>query len=412
MKIAIVGTGIAGMTAAHLLARRHDIHIFEAQGRVGGHTNTIECDDHGRTIPVDTGFIVFNDRTYPNFVRLIERLGVPWRNSTMSFSVRCDRSGLEYNGTTLNSLFAQRSNLLRPGFYRMLTDILRFNRDAVPAAEESPGLQLGRYLEDGRYSRRFIDHYIVPMAAAIWSAPQRVILEFPMRFFVRFFRNHGMLSVNDRPVWRTIVGGSMTYARKLVEPFAGRVRLNAPVRRVARSADHVLVSSDLGSETFDHVVLACHSDEALALLADPTPQERELLGAIPYQENLAVLHTDTSLLPRRRLAWAGWNYHVPDSLEAPVAVTYDLTALQGLPTPTRFLVTLNRGDHIDPAKVIRRLVYHHPEFSARGVAAQARYGEISGKNRTHYAGAYWGNGFHEDGVNSALAACRYFGESL
>lgn len=412
MKIAIVGTGIAGMTAAHLLARRHDIHIFEAQGRVGGHTNTIECDDHGRTIPVDTGFIVFNDRTYPNFVRLIERLGVPWRNSTMSFSVRCDRSDLEYNGTTLNSLFAQRSNLLRPGFYRMLTDILRFNRDAVPAAEESPDLQLGRYLEDERYSRRFIDHYIVPMAAAIWSAPQRVILEFPMRFFVRFFWNHGMLSVNDRPVWRTIVGGSMTYAHKLVEPFAGRVRLNAPVRRVARSADHVLVSSDRGSEIFDHVVLACHSDEALALLADPTPQERELLGAIPYQENLAVLHTDTSLLPRRRLAWAGWNYHVPDSLEAPVAVTYDLTALQGLPTPTRFLVTLNRGDHIDPAKVIRRLVYHHPEFSARGVAAQARYGEISGKNRTHYAGAYWGNGFHEDGVNSALAACRYFGESL
>lgn len=412
MKIAIVGTGIAGMTAAYLLSRRHDVHIFEAQDRIGGHTNTIDCDDGGRTIPVDTGFIVFNDRTYPNFIRLIERLGVPWRNSTMSFSVRCDRSGLEYNGTTLNSLFAQRSNLLRPGFYRMLTEILRFNRDAIPAAERAPELLLGRYLEEGRYSRRFIEHYIVPMAAAIWSAPQRVILEFPMRFFVRFFKNHGMLTVNDRPVWRTIVGGSITYARKLIGPFADRIRLNAPVRRVARSAEHVTLSTDQGSENFDHAVLACHSDESLAMLADPTPQELDILGAIPYQRNTAALHTDASLLPRRRRAWAAWNYHVPTSLDAPVAVTYDLTALQGLPTSERFLVTLNRDDHIDPTKVIKRLVYHHPEFSTRGVAAQMRHAEISGVRRTHFAGAYWGNGFHEDGVNSALAVCRSFGESL
>ncbi|GMV26521.1 MAG: amine oxidase [Phycisphaerae bacterium] len=400
------------MTAAYLLCHGHDIHVFEAQNRIGGHTHTIECEDSGRTIPVDTGFIVFNDRTYPNFIKLVDRLGVPWRHSTMSFSVRCDRTGLEYNGATLNSLFAQRSNLLRPGFYRMLTDILRFNRDAIAAAARTPDVSLGRYLDGSGYSRRFIDHYIVPMAASIWSAPQRVILEFPLRFFVRFLHNHGMLSVNDRPVWRTIVGGSSVYARKLTEPFAGRIRLNSPVRRIARAPGHVAVSTDAGTEYFDHVVIACHSDEALSLLADPIPQEREILGSISYQRNTAVLHTDTSLLPRRTLAWAAWNYHVPPSPDAPVTVTYDLTALQGLATSARFLVTLNRDDHIDPAKVIRRIVYHHPVFSTRGVASQARHAEISGRGRTHYAGAYWGNGFHEDGVNSALAACRTFGVSL
>ncbi|MCK6476657.1 MAG: FAD-dependent oxidoreductase, partial [Phycisphaerales bacterium] len=353
------------MTAAYLLCHGHDIHVFEAQNRIGGHTHTIECEDSGRTIPVDTGFIVFNDRTYPNFIKLVDRLGVPWRHSTMSFSVRCDRTGLEYNGATLNSLFAQRSNLLRPGFYRMLTDILRFNRDAIAAAARTPDVSLGRYLDGSGYSRRFIDHYIVPMAASIWSAPQRVILEFPLPFFVRFLHNHGMLSVNDRPVWRTIVGGSSVYARKLTEPFAGRIRLNSPVRRIARAPGHVAVSTDAGTEHFDRVVIACHSDEALSLLADPTPQEREILGSISYQRNTAVLHTDTSLLPRRTLAWAAWNYHVPPSPDAPVTVTYDLTALQGLATSARFLVTLNRDDHIDPAKVIRRIVYHHPVFSTR-----------------------------------------------
>lgn len=400
------------MTAAYLLSRVHDIHVFEAQDRVGGHTNTIECEEAGRSLSVDTGFIVFNNRTYPRFVTLIERLGVPWRHSTMSFSVRCDRSGLEYNGTSMNGLFAQRSNLLRPGFYRMLTDILRFNRESVDDAARSPDLTLGRYLEETRYSKRFIDHYILPMAAAIWSAPQRVILEFPMQFFVRFLKNHGMLSVNDRPVWRTIVGGSGVYARKLTEPFKSRIRLNSPVRRIARTPDRVEVSTDAGTEHFDHVVIACHSDEALSMLADPSPQEREVLGAIPYQRNTAVLHTDTSLLPRRRLAWAAWNYHVPLSPDEPVSVTYDLTTLQGLATRTRYLVTLNRDDHIEPAKVIRRIVYHHPVFNSRGLAAQARHAEISGPRRTHYAGAYWGNGFHEDGVNSALAACRSFGVSL
>lgn len=407
-----MGTGIAGMTAAYLLSQRHDIHVFEAQERVGGHTNTIECKEFDRTIPVDTGFIVFNDRTYPNFVKLVDRLGVPWRHSTMSFSVRCDRTGLEYNGTTVNSLFAQRANLLSPGFYRMLTDILRFNRDAIAAAAQSPDTPLGRYLDDARYSRRFINHYIVPMAAAIWSAPQRVILEFPMQFFVRFLKNHGMLTVNDRPRWRTIVGGSSVYARKLTEPFASRIRLNSPVRRISRTPGHVAVSTDAGTESFDHVVMACHSDEALSILSDPTPQERDILGAIPYQRNTAVLHTDASLLPHRKLAWAAWNYHVPPSPDAPVTVTYDLTALQGLETTTRYLVTLNRDDHIKPSKVIRRIAYHHPVFNIRGVAAQARHTEISGPGRTHYAGAYWGSGFHEDGVNSALAVCRSFGVSL
>lgn len=330
----------------------------------------------------------------------------------MSFSVRCDRTGLEYNGSTMRTLFAQRSNLLRPGFYRMLREILRFNREAPQAATTAPAVTLGRYLVQENYSRRFIEHYIVPMAAAIWSAPESVIHGFPLDFFVRFFKNHGMLSVRDRPQWRTIRGGSATYIEPLTAPYRDRIRLQTPVRGLLRRDLGVDVTTDRGSERFDHAVLALHSDQALALLRDPSAQERDVLGAIPYQRNEAVLHTDERLLPRRRRAWAAWNYHIPPSRESPVTVTYNLTILQRLPTNTQFLVTLNQCDRIDPAKVLRRITYHHPVFTPAGVSAQARHAEISGSARTHYAGAYWGNGFHEDGVNSALAVCSALGESL
>ncbi|HLO41636.1 MAG TPA: FAD-dependent oxidoreductase [Phycisphaerales bacterium] len=407
MRIAIVGAGISGLACAWYLHRLHDVAVFESQGRVGGHTNTVRVQRRdGETVAVDTGFIVFNDRTYPNFIRLLEELGASARDSSMSFSVRCEKSGLEYNGTTINSLFAQRRNLLNPGFYGMISDILRFGKEAPAVIGAGHARTLGEFLERGRYGRRFREHYILPMAAAIWSAPRDVIMGFPVEFFVRFFKNHGMLTVNDRPVWKTVAGGSYEYVRRMLDVLGSRVRSNAAVTRVERREDHVLVWTRDGVERFDRVILACHSDEALGVLGDASMQEREILGAIRYQANETVLHTDTRLMPRRRLAWAAWNYHICAGDEAPVAVTYNMNILQGLKTAETYLVTLNRADAVDPGKIIQKMVYHHPVFSQGAVRAQARHGEINGARGTHYAGAYWGNGFHEDGVKSAIAACR------
>ena len=410
MKIAIIGTGIAGNVAAHRLHARHDVTVYEAASRIGGHTHTHMVEQAGRRYAVDTGFIVFNDRTYPNFIALLGELGVAAQESAMSFSVRDEASGLEYNGTTLNTLFAQRRNLLRPSFLGMIRDILRFNREA-PALLEQPGgeLPLGELLERGRYGRAFVEHYIVPMGAAIWSTDAASMLAFPARFFVRFLHNHGMLTVNDRPVWRTIRGGSARYVEKLVAPFRDRIRLDTPVEWVRRLPGAVIVKArGQEAERYDALFLACHSDQALGLLADPSAAEREVLRAIPYQENEAVLHTDTRLLPRRRLAWAAWNYHVLPGRTGPVALTYNMNLLQRLDAPTPFLVTLNRSDAIDPARVIERITYHHPLYTPASVAAQARHRELNGALGTYYCGAWWRNGFHEDGVASALAAVCHF----
>jgi uncharacterized protein len=406
MKIAIVGAGIAGNVAAWHLYREHDITVFEAGAHAGGHSHTHELEQAGRRYAVDTGFIVFNDWTYPNFIRLLGELGVASQPSAMSFSVRDEASGLEYNGTSLNTLFAQRSNLLRPSFLGMLRDILRFNREA-PALLEAPGgeLPLGEVLARGGYGRAFIERYIVPMGAAIWSTDPASMQRFPARFFVRFLHNHGMLSVNQRPRWRVVRGGSARYVEKLTAPFRDRIRLRTPVESIRRLPGSVIVKArGHGAERFDAVFLACHSDQALGLLADPSPAEREVLGAIPYQENGAVLHTDTRLLPRKRRAWAAWNYHVLREPGERVALTYNMNILQGLDAPQPFLVTLNRSDTIDPAKVIKRITYHHPHFTPAGVAAQARQAELNGPLNTYYCGAWWRHGFHEDGVLSALAA--------
>ncbi|MCX7960308.1 MAG: FAD-dependent oxidoreductase [Burkholderiales bacterium] len=414
MRIAVVGTGIAGNVVAYHLAREHDLAVYEAGDHVGGHTHTHTVERAGRTWQVDTGFIVFNERTYPNFTRLLAELGVATQPSTMSFSVRDERTGLEYNGTSLNALFAQRRNLLRPGFWRMIADILRFYREA-PALLDRTGddIALGEYLAQGRYSRQFVEQHIVPMGAAIWSADPARLLEFPARFFVRFFHNHGMLSLADRPEWRVIRGGSARYVERLTAPFRDRIRLRTPVEWVRRLPGQVLVKArGRPPERFEAAFLACHSDQALALLADPSPAEREVLGAIRYQRNDAVLHTDARLLPRRRLARAAWNYHVLDRPGAPVAVTYDMNRLQSLDAPERFLVTLNRSDAVDPAKVIARMTYAHPLFTRAAVAAQSRQREINGPLRTFYCGAYWRYGFHEDGVVSALAALEHFRERL
>jgi predicted NAD/FAD-binding protein len=410
MKIAIVGSGIAGNVAAHRLHREHDITVYEAASHVGGHSHTHDVELGGRHYAVDTGFIVFNARTYPRFIALLDELGVASQDSSMSFSVRDERSGLEYNGTSLNALFAQRRNLLRPSFLGMVRDILRFNREA-PALLDEPGgeLPLGELLERGRYGRAFVEHYIVPMGAAIWSTDAGSMLDFPARLFVRFLHHHGMLSVDDRPVWRTVRGGSARYVERLVAPFRDRIRLRTPVQRVQRLPGGVIVQP-LGApaQRYDALFLACHSDQALALLADASPAEREVLGAIPYQRNEAVLHTDARLLPRRRLAHAAWNYHVLPDRSRPVALTYHMNILQRLDAPRPLLVTLNRTDEIDPARVIERITYHHPLYTPASVAAQARHREIDGVRDTYFCGAYWRNGFHEDGVASALEAVAHF----
>ncbi len=418
------------MVVAARLHRDHDITVFEAGSHVGGHTNTIDVPWEGRNYAVDTGFIVFNDWTYPRFISLLEELGVEYQSSNMSFSLRCERTGLEYNGTSVNSLFAQRRNALRPSFLGMIRDILRFNREARALLRGTDDtLTLGEYLERNRYSRAFRERYIVPMGMAIWSATGRAMLSFPARFFVEFFDKHGFLNVDERPVWQAVKGGSREYARKLTAPFIGRIRLDTPVTSVRRDRGGVTVRSAHGSvERFDYVFFACHSDQALRLLDGASEAERAILGAFPYQENEAILHTDESLLPRTKLARAAWNYHLMDSglmdsglmdsgsLEGAerdrVALTYDMNVLQSLDAPVKFLVTLNRGADIDPAKIIRSITYHHPVYLPAGVAAQKRRAEISGRSRTFYCGAYWRYGFHEDGVVSAEWALEEFERAL
>ncbi|MDO9205913.1 MAG: FAD-dependent oxidoreductase [Methylotenera sp.] len=409
MKIAIIGSGIAGNTIAYKLHKEHDITVFEANDYIGGHTHTHQIRYEGQAISVDTGFIVFNDRTYPNFIALLDELGVAWRSSSMSFSVRCEDTGLEYNGTTLNSLFAQRINLFKPSFHRMIRDILKFNKNSLELLKDGSEIRLGDYLKHGGYSQQFIDYYIIPMGSAIWSTDAKQMLDFPARFFVRFFHNHGMLTVNDRPEWRTIAGGSDNYVEALTKPFKQSIRLNTPVENVRRLQDAVILKPKFSEEErFDYVFFACHSNQALNILSDKSSAEAEVLGAIPYQNNTVFLHHDKTLLPKRRLAWAAWNYHVTNPASERVAVTYNMNILQGLQTREPLLVTLNHTGKIDPKKVIKRIDYLHPVYTVAGSAAQARHAEISGVNRTGFAGAYWHNGFHEDGVVSALQALKHF----
>ncbi|XKE45176.1 FAD-dependent oxidoreductase [Halomonas organivorans] len=412
--IAVVGSGIAGMAAGWYLSARHEVTLFEAAPRLGGHTATVDVELDGRHHAVDTGFIVFNDWTYPHFRRLLADLDVASQPTEMSFSVHETARDFEYNGHSLASLFAQRSNLLRPSFHGLLRDILRFNREATEALVEDrlpDDLTLGDYLDLGGYGPAFQHRYLLPMGAAIWSASLGDIRAFPARFFVRFFHHHGLLSVNERPQWYTLVGGSRAYIPGLTAPYAQRIRLATPVAGIRREAEGVRVRSPRGEERFDQVVLACHSDQALSLLEDASQAEREILGALPYQDNEVVLHTDTRLLPRRRRAWASWNYRLDGrGDEARVSVTYNMNILQRLEAPATFCVTLNDGASIAPEHILGRYTYAHPQFSLAGQAAQARHGEISGPRwRTHFCGAYWRNGFHEDGVWSALRVARSLG---
>jgi predicted NAD/FAD-binding protein len=404
VRIGIVGSGVSGLVCARRLHRDHEVTVLEADDRVGGHTHTVDVPVDGGTIPVDTGFIVFNPPNYPSFSALLDELGVASAPTDMSFSFRCDAAGLEWGGKTLGGVFAQKRNLLRPGFWAMLRDIRAFGprvlRDVEgPAAD----LTLGEYLDASRLSRGFVDHYLLPMAGAIWSATPARVRDFPLPAFVRFFHNHGMLRPWDAPRWRYVVGGSRTYVEALTAPFRDRIRTGARVGSIARTPAGVEVSLADGSRLwFDEVVLACHSDQALRMLADPTPAERSVLGSIPYQANDVVLHTDPSLLPRRRGAWSAWNFHTLGDDPSRVAVTYQMNILQRLPTSTPINVTLNATGHVDPSSVVGRYTYDHPVYTRAALDAQARWGEISGVRRTHYCGAYWGYGFHEDGTRSGL----------
>jgi uncharacterized protein len=417
MKVAIVGTGISGLVAARCLYSHVDLTLFEANDYIGGHTNTIDVQEDHQRLAIDTGFIVFNRETYPNFCKLLDQLGVASQPTEMSFSVRCDRTGLEYRGVDLNGLFAQRRNLVNPKFLRMLLDFFRFNKSARRLLEtQDESVTVDEFLRREKFSRAFIEHYFVPMGAAVWSCPPEKFKQFPIRFIASFYKNHGMLSAYERPQWRVIRGGSQQYVAPLTAGFRERIRLRTAVERIHRSREQVFIETSTGERLgFDHVVLACHSDQALKMLAEPNSLERELLGRFKYEPNEAILHTDTRVLPKLRRAWASWNYHLRKEDSGKATVTYNMNILQSLKSSETYCVTLNApnggfGDNatssIDSAKIIGRFQYHHPVFTLERAKAQSRHAELLGKHRTSFCGAYWGNGFHEDGVHSGLVAAE------
>jgi predicted NAD/FAD-binding protein len=416
MKIAIIGTGISGLTTAYLLNKKHAVTVFEKNDYVGGHTHTHNINLNNKNYAVDSGFICYNENTYPNFIKLLKILGVESQKTTMGFSVKSKKKKLEYAGNSLNSLFSQRKNIFSISFLWMIRDILLFNKNAKKdLATISSKITLGEYLKNNNYSKAFIYNYIVPMGAAIWSTKATSMLDISALFFIRFFDNHGLLQINNRPNWWVIKGGSKEYVKKLVSSFKENIRLSSPVYSINRTDEKIeikLSSDNAQIETFDAVVIATHSDQALKLLSDKTSLEEEILSALPYQKNEALLHTDHSVLPKNKLAWASWNYNLDQEPEAPIALTYNMNILQSFNATETFCVTLNSNGLINPTKVIKKLKYDHPLFTVKGIAAQKRKHEISGVNNTYFCGAYWRNGFHEDGVVSALDVAKQFGISL
>ncbi len=411
MKIAIVGTGISGLTCGYYLHKEHDITLFEANDYIGGHTATVDVNLDGQDYAVDTGFIVYNDRTYPNFMKLMKEIGVEGMPTQMSFSVRNNGNGLEYNGHTIATLFAQKRNWANPKFYRFIFDILRFNKLAKSfAVTGNTSLQtLGEFLDEHKFSAYFTDNYILPMGAAIWSSTLADMRAFPLMFFLRFFLNHGLLDVTNRPQWYVVKGGSRAYIPPLTEGFADRIRLNSQVESVTRSKDRILLHVNGTTEWFDEVIFACHSDQAMEMLSDINSDERSILGELTYQANEVVLHTDTRLLPKRKAAWASWNYLLDGGEEEQQklpSLTYNMNILQHLQSDHTFCVTLNSSERIDESKILRSFTYHHPVFTNESIAAQQRRDEIQGISNTWFCGAYWYNGFHEDGVRSALDVVR------
>lgn len=410
MRVAVVGSGIAGLSSAWLLSRQHEVVLFESEARLGGHTHTHDVEQAGRRYRVDTGFIVHNTHNYPLLTRMFDELGVASKDTTMSFGAQVEATGLEYNATNLDALFCQRRNLLSPSFIRMVREILRFYREAgALLADPGPGPSLGDYLEQNRYSTLFRDAHLIPMASALWSSPSATILDFPAKYLVRFMDHHRMLQVEGRPQWRVVEGGSSSYVEALKARWTVDVRLACPVQRITRDEAGVTVKHVAGEDRFDAIIVATHSDQALALLGDADVLECEVLGAMPYQRNEVVLHTDRRILPTHRKAWAAWNAFVPADPKAECSVSYCMNLLQGLESPEPFVVTLNRSAAIDPAKVIARMTYHHPVYTHASVAAQERRTELNGRRHTWFAGAYWGFGFHEDGMRAGVEAAAGLG---
>ena len=406
MKVAVIGSGISGNTLAYLLNKNHDVTLYEKDKRIGGHSHTHEIVINNKKVNVDTGFIVFNKKTYPLFTSLLDNLGVKYENSNMSFSVFSKENNFEYNGTTLNSLFSQRRNLLSPKFLKMIFEILRFNKESIKL--KSKTILLKQYLKNNNYSTYFCKNYILPMGAAIWSSDIKTILNFPAHFFIDFFKNHGMLSVTNRPQWLTIKGGSQEYVKKLTSGFKNKIRLNSKIKNIVRYKNYVVIEDNKSKEKFDYVFFACHSDEALEILKKPTADEVKILRAMPYQKNDIILHTDSSIMPQKKLSWAAWNYNIDSPDDSPITLTYNMNILQNIKTKEPLLVTLNPKLPISKSKVIKKLQYTHPKFSKYSVSSQLKNKIISGKNRTFYSGAYWGKGFHEDGVKSAYEAVKLF----
>ena len=411
MKIAIVGSGISGNSLAYTLSKEHDITLFEKNNRLGGHSHTHEIISQGKKVNVDTGFIVFNKKTYPLFTKLLDELNVHYEKSDMSFSVFSKDRNFEYNGTTLNTLFSQRKNIFNYKFIKMIYEIMKFNKVALTLLSAKTEISLETFLRQNNFSDYFCKNYILPMGSAIWSSNINSMLKFPAVFFVKFFNNHGMLNINDRPQWLTVTNGSKEYVEKLTASIKKNIRLNCPVKAVKRNKDSVEVKSSDGTEIFDYIFFACHSDEALKLIIDPSAKEKEVLSSIPYSKNEVTLHTDESIMPSNKLTWAAWNYNIDSTNDMPIALTYNMNILQNLKTQQTILVTLNDNGNINPEKVLKKINYDHPLFSLKSVEAQKNYGIISGVNRTGYAGAYWGNGFHEDGISSAYNAIKFFKEA-
>ncbi len=408
--IAIIGSGISGLTSAYLLSKKHHVTVFEKNNRIGGHTATVDIEKSGENFAIDTGFIVFNDKTYPNFLALLSEIGITKQATEMSFSVHNCQTGLEYNGHNLNTLFAQRRNLFRPKFWSLVSEILRFNKLCKAIFEKqdySAAYTLGAFLADNGFSDFFAEHYILPMGAAIWSSSLSQMEYFEFKFFVQFFHNHGLLNIADRPQWYVIPNGSRSYLEPLCEPFKQSINLNANISAITRSDDKVhLHFTEAETQIFDEVVIACHSNEALALLGDPSEEENNILSAMPYSENSVVLHTDKNLLPKREKAWASWNYQLSDDRSKAASVTYNMNILQGIKSEHTFCVTLNQKDEINPSEILREFTYHHPIFSTDSIKAQQQRHLICGINHTHFAGAYWHNGFHEDGFRSGVEVAQ------
>ena len=415
MKIAIIGSGISGLTSAYLLNRKHDVTIFEANDYIGGHTHTHNIDIDGSSYSVDTGFIVYNEKTYPNFIKLLDELNIERQLSTMGFSVKSATQDYEYAGESLNTLFAKRTNIFRISFWRMLYEMYHFGKKADShGCGLDVSMTLGDYLIDKNYSSEFINYFIIPMGAAIWSTPANRVLDMPAYFFIKFFYNHGMLEIKNRPNWWVVKNGSSEYIKKIILGFEDKIYLSTPVHKVSRVEDgvEIVLSKNENTLKFDCVVFATHSDQALAILEDPSSAEKDILGSITYQKNKVLLHIDSSVLPRRKLAWASWNYQLDSDPNSPVILTYNMNILQTIEANKTFCVTLNDIDSVNENKILKKITYHHPLFTVKAIEAQKRKSEISGVNNTYYCGAYWRNGFHEDGVMSALDVCSFFGEKL